>query len=154
NGDGTFTLANPVVNSLPSWMQSWPPTLLAGGDVNGDHLSDVVIAGGSLISVPVARVNPGTVGPAVAFDITNSVGECLDVSGGNTANGTQVQLWTCNNSLSQEWTQNADQTIRALGKCLDVSGAGTADGTKVQLWDCNGTVAQQWVPGGSTGKEL
>ncbi|WP_345287966.1 non-reducing end alpha-L-arabinofuranosidase family hydrolase [Kitasatospora albolonga] len=31
-------------------------------------------------------------------------GLCLDVSGGGTANGTAVQLWTCNGGGNQKWT--------------------------------------------------
>ncbi|MBQ1094292.1 ThuA domain-containing protein [Streptomyces sp. B93] len=73
-------------------------------------------------------------------------GKCLDVSGGATADGTQIQIWTCNNSTAQTWTLPGDNTLRALGKCLDISGGATADGTKIQLWTCNGTGAQQWTP--------
>ncbi|MFB9464285.1 glycoside hydrolase family 76 protein [Streptomyces cinereospinus] len=73
-------------------------------------------------------------------------GKCLDVDGGATADGTQIQLWTCHTGLNQYWTLPGDGTIRALGKCLDVDGAATADGTQIQLWTCNGTGAQQWQP--------
>jgi glucosylceramidase len=78
--------------------------------------------------------------------ITGFGGKCVDVSGANSANGTQVQLWTCNGTGAQRWTINANGSISALGKCLDVAGANSADGTKVQIWDCNGTAAQQWTP--------
>jgi beta-glucanase (GH16 family) len=78
--------------------------------------------------------------------ITGNGGQCVDVAGANTADGTHVQLYTCNGTNAQQWTWNTgDSTIRALGKCLDVSGAGTANGTKVQLWTCNSTVAQTWT---------
>ncbi|MFE6360314.1 ThuA domain-containing protein [Streptomyces sp. NPDC057806] len=73
-------------------------------------------------------------------------GKCLDVNGSNTADGTKVQIWTCNNSSAQTWTVAGDSTIKALGKCLDVSGGGSADGTKIQLWTCNNTGAQKWAP--------
>nr|WP_238419726.1 lectin [Streptomyces taklimakanensis] len=73
-------------------------------------------------------------------------GKCLDVDGGGTADGTRVQLWSCNGTGAQQWTLPGDGTLRALGKCLDVSGGGTADGTRVQLWSCNGTGAQRWAP--------
>jgi glucosylceramidase len=85
----------------------------------------------------------GTGGPSGA--ITGYGGKCVDVAAANTANGTQIQLYTCNGTNAQRWTIGSDGTIRALGKCMDVSAAGTANGTKVQLWDCNGTAAQQWV---------
>ncbi|MFD5465906.1 ricin-type beta-trefoil lectin domain protein [Kitasatospora sp. NPDC127059] len=76
--------------------------------------------------------------------------KCLDVRGSNTANGTPVQIYTCNASSAQWWTgtdkpDGTGITLSALGKCLDVSGSGTTDGTKVQLWDCNGSDAQRWV---------
>jgi chitinase len=77
--------------------------------------------------------------------ITGYGGKCVDVAGANPANGTQVQLYTCNGTGAQQWTVASNGTVQALGKCLDVAGAGTANGTKVQLYDCNGTGAQQWT---------
>ncbi|MFC0842516.1 ricin-type beta-trefoil lectin domain protein [Streptomyces noboritoensis] len=71
-------------------------------------------------------------------------GKCLDVNGGNSANGTAVQLWSCNGSDAQLWSAYSDGTLRALGKCLDATGLGTANGTKIQIWDCNGGTNQQW----------
>ncbi|MBC9718940.1 ThuA domain-containing protein [Streptomyces sp. TRM66268-LWL] len=74
-------------------------------------------------------------------------GKCLDVRSGASADGTQIQIYTCNSSAAQQWTVGAaDQTFRALGKCLDVSGGGSADGTKIQLYTCNGSGAQKWAP--------
>jgi len=86
----------------------------------------------------------GGPGPVVGL-----AGKCLDVRGSGTADGTQIQLYTCNGSGAQSWTRNGS-TLRALGKCLDVSGSGTADGTKIQLWTCNGTGAQNWSAGANS----
>ncbi|MFI6338870.1 PQQ-dependent sugar dehydrogenase [Streptomyces sp. NPDC050535] len=72
-------------------------------------------------------------------------GKCLDVDNAQTADGTKVQIWTCNGSAAQKWTVSGDGTLRALGKCLDVSGGASADGTKIQLWTCNGSGAQTWA---------
>jgi len=77
--------------------------------------------------------------------ITGIGGKCLDVSNSGTADGTKIQLWTCNGTAAQQWTRVGD-TFRALGKCLDVANGGTANGTKVQLWTCNGSGAQVWQP--------
>ncbi|MEO3814267.1 PQQ-dependent sugar dehydrogenase [Sphaerisporangium sp. B11E5] len=71
-------------------------------------------------------------------------GKCLDVRGASAADGTQVQIYTCNGTAAQNWTRTG-QTFRALGKCLDVSGASAADGAKVQIYTCNGTGAQNWT---------
>jgi len=71
-------------------------------------------------------------------------GKCLDVRGGATADGTQIQIYTCNGGASQTWTVTPNSTIKAFGKCLDVNGGASADGTKIQLWTCNGGGAQVW----------
>lgn len=89
----------------------------------------------------------GSAPPSGTGPVRGLAGKCLDVRGGATADGTQVQLYTCNGSAAQTWTRSGS-TLRALGKCLDVSGAATADGTKIQLWTCNGTGAQNWTPAG------
>jgi len=72
-------------------------------------------------------------------------GKCVDVSNSGTADGTKIQLWTCNGTGAQRWTLPGDNTVRALGKCLDVRSSGTANGTITWLWTCNGSGAQQWV---------
>ncbi|MFC9947516.1 ThuA domain-containing protein [Streptomyces pratensis] len=87
----------------------------------------------------------GTTGPRQGA-VTGIGGKCVDVANGASADGTQIQLWTCNGSAAQTWTVGTDDTLRALGKCLDISGGGTADGTKIQLYGCNNTGAQKWVP--------
>ncbi len=82
---------------------------------------------------------------ATSGPITGIGGKCLDVANAGTADGTKIQLWTCNGTGAQRWTRTGN-TYQALGKCLDVDNAGTANGTKVQLWTCNGTGSQVWLP--------
>ncbi|WP_290050313.1 lectin [Amycolatopsis solani] len=82
-----------------------------------------------------------------AGTITGYGGKCVDVAGASSANGTAVDLYTCNGTNAQQWTSSSG-TLRALGKCLDVASAGTANGARVQLYDCNGTGAQQWTRSG------
>ncbi|MET8258409.1 ricin-type beta-trefoil lectin domain protein [Micromonospora sp. NPDC005205] len=88
---------------------------------------------------------PGSPPPPTGGTITGVGGKCLDVDNAGTADGTKIQLWTCNGTTAQSWTKVGD-TYRVLGKCLDVDNGGTANGTKVQLWTCNGTAAQVWQP--------
>ncbi|MEU7875177.1 ricin-type beta-trefoil lectin domain protein [Dactylosporangium sp. NPDC049140] len=104
-----------------------------------------MLAAAATAVLGIVLLVPGTAAAAGTGAITGYGGKCVDVSGANTANGTKVQLWTCNGTNAQNWTVGTDGTIRALGKCLDVSGGSTSDGAKVQIWDCNGTGAQQWV---------
>jgi beta-glucosidase len=73
-------------------------------------------------------------------------GLCLDVTSDNNTNGTAVDIYTCNGTDGQQWTEEPNGTIQADGKCLDVAGGGTANGTLVDLYACNGTGAQVWQP--------
>ncbi|MFF4756794.1 glycoside hydrolase family 19 protein [Streptomyces sp. NPDC002514] len=84
-------------------------------------------------------------GEAVGAQITGFAGKCIDVADGNSASGTQVQLYDCNGTPAQQWANPGDGTLRAFGKCLDVRYGSTADAADVQLADCNGGPAQQWV---------
>ncbi|MBM9502995.1 SGNH/GDSL hydrolase family protein [Actinacidiphila acididurans] len=84
---------------------------------------------------------PGSGGGQVRSGIA---GKCLDIGGGNSANGTAADIWTCNGSAGQTWSARSDGTLQALGKCLDATARGTANGTKIELWDCNGGANQQW----------
>ncbi|WP_063757053.1 glycosyl hydrolase family 95 catalytic domain-containing protein [Lentzea aerocolonigenes] len=72
--------------------------------------------------------------------ITGNGGLCLDASGGSSADGTSVIVWSCSGSPNQKWSLQANGSITGIGgKCLDVTG------TRVQLWSCNGSGAQRWT---------
>ncbi|MFF9019889.1 endo-1,4-beta-xylanase [Streptomyces eurythermus] len=70
-------------------------------------------------------------------------GRCLDVPNAATTDGTQLQLWDCNNATNQQWTSTDSGELRVYGdKCLDA--AGTGNGTKVQIYSCWGGDNQKW----------
>ena len=75
----------------------------------------------------------------------------VDVNGGQTANGTNVQLYKSNGTNSQKWNvkQLSDGTYEITTmldntKSLDVAGGKTSNGTNVQIYDVNGTNSQKW----------
>lgn len=99
-------------------------------------LASMLIAGGQAI---------GAVQPALAdqFIVNLLSKKCLDVAGApGKANGTRIQLWTCergDSATDQLWEFTNDGHIRNTlsGRCVDVAGAhGTKTGTGIQLWDC------------------
>ncbi|MEV8087547.1 PQQ-dependent sugar dehydrogenase [Streptomyces nigra] len=102
--------------------------------------------GGALFDVDDFSFSTASGGGSRTGEVKGVNGKCLDIDAAGTADGTKVQIWTCNSTTAQRWTIGTDSTFRALGKCLDVDNAGTADGTKIQLWTCNGSAAQQWAP--------
>ncbi|MFJ8634510.1 RICIN domain-containing protein [Streptomyces sp. NPDC093568] len=92
----------------------------------------------------------GYIGDApTTIQVTGKTGMCLDAAGGGTANGTVVQIYTCNGSAGQQWTVEGDdkglhlRNVKAL-KCVDVSNNNPANGTKIQLWTCNSSPSQTW----------
>jgi glucosylceramidase len=98
------------------------------------------VTGGSPSPTPSTSSGGGNAtGPVTGYQ-----GLCLDVRAAATADGTPVQVYTCNGTTAQQWTATTGSTLQSLGKCLDVTGAGTATGTLVQLYTCNGTGAQVW----------
>ena len=115
--------------------------LVWAGPVGAPTTSTQASAEGALIS---------SLGPApVGAVLSGLAGKCADVQSGNNADGTPVQLWTCNGSGAQNWESYPDGSLRARGKCLDADANGMANGTKVQLWTCNGGANQVWT--GSNG---
>jgi hypothetical protein len=90
----------------------------------------------------------GTHNVSFGTGIVGLGGNCLDVSGGGTANGTNVQMWQCQDkNHNQDWILDNSRIVwSGTNKCLDVAGGGTANGTKVQIWDCQaGNLNQKWV---------
>jgi len=72
---------------------------------------------------------------------------CLDLTNGNGADGTLIQLWECRNTNGQIWHIRNDGTIRNYrsGDCLDVRTGGSG---LIQNWHCGGgdeNAAQHWA---------
>jgi GH18 family chitinase len=138
--------AQQCYNGIPTIKRKTQWAVANGGGIMNWELSQDTTGSTSLVSA-IFDAAGGTGTPPTGGKtgpIKGIAGKCVDVASANSANGTAIQLWTCNSSSAQTWTVGTDGTIRALGKCMDISAAGTANGTVVQLYDCNGTGAQSW----------
>src|ERR1700735_988636 len=66
--------------------------------------------------------------------------KCLDVTNGNAANGTKLQIWECgagDANPNQKWTRaGLTFTWSSQGKCLDLTDGVAASGTLAQSWAC------------------
>jgi len=69
-------------------------------------------------------------------------GLCLDLNGALAVDGTQIQVFTCNDTAAQRWTVATDGTLRIVGKC-----AASADDGTVRLATCDARRAAQWRAG-------
>jgi hypothetical protein len=82
----------------------------------------------------------------------NATNLCLDVFGGGTSPGTNMDAWPCTGGSNQSFNfVSQGNGIYAIhpdnntGLCLDVFGGGaSAPGTNVDVWTCTGGSNQQW----------
>lgn len=85
--------------------------------------------------------------------LAKDLGKCLELSGGNTANGTNIRLGDCQTgNKNQDWFYDvAFKYIRSgvdFNKCIDLNAGNTADNTNIQLWDCGTPNRQKWIVDG------
>ena len=74
-------------------------------------------------------------------------GLCLDVSGGSTQAGANIQQWTCNNLAPQNWTLEAAGgafTLRSQQSGMCLAAAGDTAGANVAQQPCDGSATQSW----------
>jgi O-glycosyl hydrolase len=89
--------------------------------------------------------DPGSGGVSGQELVGVQSGKCLDVPGVSTANGTQLDIYTCNAGTNQEYTLEPDGEITVYGdKCLDAYDQGKTAGTIVDIYTCNGGSNQLW----------
>ncbi|WP_197688159.1 MULTISPECIES: glycosyl hydrolase [unclassified Actinoplanes] len=148
------------LTSQPKWayFMIWSEQLLGSNttaEIQSAYANARVLNRGQItIGSGGGTAAPATTAPNTAPAAAGATGKirgvpskkCVDVTAAGTANGTAVQLYTCDTGGSaQAWTRAADGTVRALGKCLDITGGVNADGTRLQIWDCTANNPnQQW----------
>jgi len=101
--------------------------------------------------VQVIRLTPAIVSGASYKRVHSGTNECLDVAGGGSADGTNVEQWLDNGGTNQRWIITDmgggyfKLTHKGTNECLDVSSGSSAQGANVQQWNDNGTDAQRWL---------
>ncbi|KAF6751003.1 carbohydrate-binding module family 13 protein [Ephemerocybe angulata] len=107
-----------------------------------------------------------TTGAQLGTRRTTSVSKCINVQGGVFADGTPVQLYTCNGNPVQNWLLNRGSTkvqlsgtnfcldagsnpeagngytddnkiaLEGKGQCLDLPNGNLSNSNRVQTWQC------------------
>ncbi|MBE5958675.1 MAG: hypothetical protein E7254_07430 [Lachnospiraceae bacterium] len=97
------------------------------------------------------KVSSIKVEKAIYKIVSRHSGLCLDVSGGSSASGANVQQWTDNGTNAQKWMvsfNSSDSTyvITSVinGKALDMDGWSRDNGGNLIMWDNNNTDNQRW----------
>ena len=99
----------------------------------------------------------GAINPSGWYQVANAnSSDCVDATGGGTANGTAVQQWACGSgNTNQEWqfqpTSNGYYQVvtrNAPTEAWNVTGGAgaTGNGVPIQLWTYGGATNEQWEP--------
>ena len=126
----------------------WLPMTISGGTVN------VGWQNSWSLDITAGLWSSGSSNPAsgATHYLTNAnSGLVMDVSGGSTANGGEIDQWTNHSGTNQQWTLTQVSgnvyTLRNVnsGLCLDVPGQSTTAGLQLDQWTCNGGTNQEWA---------
>ncbi len=151
NPDGSDALV--VLNSNTSSANTF------GVDENGQYFNYTLPAGAvaTFTWTPGSTGTGGGISSSSWYQVVNTnSGDCVDDTGGSTANGTAVQQWACGSgNANQEWQFQPTSggyyqvaTRNNTSEVWDVTGgtSATGNGTLIQLWSASGGTNQQWLP--------
>ena len=85
------------------------------------------------------------------YSILSTSQKSLDITGGNLANGTKLQIWEKNNSSVQRWqiARQADGLYTIYNpvsrKYLDVAGTVIGNNSQTQIWQDKKACSQKWT---------
>lgn len=140
--DGTVDFASAVAD--PANPDQLNPAYDSGDHLHPNDAGYQAMADAIDLAEITGSTSGGGGGTGATGQITGYGGQCVDVTGFSSADGTQVQLWSCTGATNQQWTVGTDGTIQSLGKCMSVPDGQNANGTRVVIDTCDGTSAQQW----------
>jgi len=111
-------------------------------------------AGGSTTPPPTTPPPSGTISSTAWYSVVNQTsGKCVDARSSGTANGTAVQMYTCNNTFAQHWqfqpTSSGYYRVNNrnnIAQVWDVNGVSLSDNALIHLWTYGGGNNQQWLP--------
>jgi len=114
----------------------------------------------SVATAGLSFIHFGTIGKQGGAEnwVNPHTGKYLDLDHGNSADGTQIQIFSQTGTNAQYWIRTSwpggyyKVSNRAAGKCMDVVGPSTSDAAAVHGWSCYASDSQlwSWVAKGTT----
>jgi Ricin-type beta-trefoil lectin domain len=101
---------------------------------------DAQLVGDSGKSIHVVVNAPAVAAPAIRGGVP---GGCVNDANDSSANGTKIQLWSCNGQGQQDWSYTKDKLVHN-GRCLTDAGDG-GPGTGLILNGCSSAEDDLWV---------
>jgi hypothetical protein len=130
SSSGNFTATAPVTRAI-SHPYSRPDSCDVSADAQLSGSGNLSIRLGSSSSAPASR------------EVKGYGGKCMDDNGASSADRAKVQIWTCYNDASQQWTYTGGE-LRHGSMCLNDQG-NAGNGGHVILWRCDGAVNEIWT---------
>ncbi|MCR5294513.1 MAG: RICIN domain-containing protein [Lachnospiraceae bacterium] len=144
-GDGTYSIS-------PACAPGFSLDVSGGSRRNGANLQIYKSNGTAAQRFSFEMVDGGRIAPDGCFTFLSALdaSKVIDVAGGKTGNGANIQLYSSNTTAAQQFT------LEYLGggwytilnvkaeKALDVRGGSQADCANIQLYASNKTRAQRW----------
>ncbi len=142
----TYSMPTACAGSVPVGTFTTPSGLCLGAAAGS--------AAGTLVQLQPCAAGSGaqawslipSSSPGFSALFNGATGLCLDVSGGYTTNGTKLQLYTCNGSPAQRWSNPAATPAAmtsGMGTRICAAAAGAAGAQAVTQNPC-ATATQQW----------
>jgi hypothetical protein len=74
-------------------------------------------------------------------------GLCVEIQSGVYGNGSDLNQFSCTDSLQQQWHYSDETQLRAVGNdkyCFDINGGDGNNGDQLHIWDCDGGSSEKW----------
>ena len=105
-----------------------------------------------IVAVPDLRAAYHKVtGPVTLYPLVGRPRLCLYDAGDRGANGTKVEVWSCDRKAGEQWTYlpdaspDSEGTLLIHGKCATIRKAGPRHALRVVLENCTGAPSQRWT---------
>lgn len=133
SSSGSFTAQTPVSRTI-SHPYSQPDSCIVSADAQ-------LQAGNSVhVSLSYSQTAPP---PPASHEIKGYAGKCADDNGNSSAPRTKIQIWSCVNDASQQWSFSGGE-LRHGSMCMNDKASG-GSGSPVMLWSCNGASNEVWT---------
>jgi hypothetical protein len=124
-----------------------------GSSENGMSIHQEPCGDGHTQQAQAFTLVPSPYNPAQYELVNRKSGKCLDVTNVSTADGAQIQQFTCQSwgqtnqvFAGVPWSPTDSSHVKYIAqhsnKCLDITGGSTADGALLQQWTCTGATNQ------------
>ena len=131
-----------------SWLRRHLVALVAAVAVlAGVGIVGVTGATAANAAPPTAAAKTAAATAASGTIVGNNSGLCLSVTGASTSAGATADIYTCNGSVSENWTVETNGTIvgNNSGLCLSASGNSSTLKTTADINTCDGDAYEQWT---------